>query len=664
MNSFLRLIAISFTTLIFCFTLNTSMEGQIEKTIHKRFGTNQDIRGIESYFIETNIRDTVRAGFYEAVAFRQLENTSTIEKSTLKGNYKENLKSGLWLYSNEKYVANIDSLSGLKIHAHLNGERHHMRQYYSAGKPDSAWIYKKDIIQSDTIEKAAIEATANWRLRTFQFTDKHTERHKMATGSFTEDGFLDGEWQIVYDLNGVLLEEKRQYVNGYLIKYSLTEKATGFILEDETFVEVISLVESGKDTTLFENHTSISEVINPSQLHTINLSTSEDMDFQQADELIKETIRMFFSPRFLGKEKIPIHNSQYGKTRAFRNEWNENFMDYVNDLQENKIPALAKKLQELQSDKTINQHVNEMPEIRSYLQDLNLALEMADYFKENLQYTLSTEYGFKSIRPVFRKFDWFRFKPLFDQVDKSPNGAKVFKDLSTKSIPDQIKTIYNQFEQIDKLQSNKAASLKKNIEQQKSLSVLIQEIYQTKAEIQDGEFGQINTTETSGLNTNIPAFHPDRFNTVMADALKVRFGTQQMNHMFEELEAVENMQTKQVIARSIKEFQIEILEIQQKEVTAITNILQNIDKAYQNPKGKRVNKILYESGSEVYNNYLDRLNLEQDYSNFKSTYADLNTFVKKIMVLGTNDPKVIKELEKKIKQETNLSLIESTIINQ
>jgi len=656
MNTVCRILATPLTLLLILLCAINVVPAQIEKNIYKKFGAKEGIAGEESYFIQTNIRDTIRAGFYDMKAFQHVAESNKIKKSTLKGNYKENKKIGKWGYTFDNYEVTFDSLQNLSVYTHLNGERYRMNQWYKEGSPDSTWTYRKEIIQKDTVQRVVIEATTNWKSGLFQYLDKHTDRHISVEGYFNKEGYLDGEWVMIYDFGGTLLEEKRQYVSGTLIKYSLSEKSTGFALEDEVFQEIVKLIETGKDTIEFEDYLFIKQNIPSNQLSTINLASSREMDFQYADKQIKDAIFAWFDPQFLGKKQTAIHSDQFGKTKAFRRSWKPIFVSNLDKIRSQKLPSIKAQIKTLAADKVLNTQVNDMPEIKQYLDYLENLASITNQLESTLTHLLSSEYAYRSVIDRYSKINTSEFESLYSSYkDIQKGNLKEWRTLDSKSTFEQIESITKQIEIAIADADRYAKDLKNTLEKQKSLSKLVSEIYEVKHEIQEGSWGTSKPIYGDKKEVTSSDFNPIQLIEEIKYYLKTQFGINQMNFMFEELESVENMQTKQVIARSIKDYQQEILTIKDQQLPSLLNIVQNLDSNYRNPKGKRIYSTFFESGIQIIEHDILKIKMMQDFSGLKSSLNDLKVFSEQLSMLSKSDPKKVKDLEKRLKKETNLT---------
>lgn len=142
---------------------------------------------------------------------------------TIEGNYKNNLKDGLWVY-NTKTVPGIRTVSDQKFSG-----------TYKDGYPDGTWTLNSTTKFVSGTEHAGksltgttitITGTATYKDKHlygyFKFENKQTGDNVQPVsvqGNFDENGYMDGKWVIKWakQMNGQIWEETREYKNGVLV---------------------------------------------------------------------------------------------------------------------------------------------------------------------------------------------------------------------------------------------------------------------------------------------------------------------------------------------------------------------------------------------------------------------------------------------------------------
>lgn len=158
---------------------------------------------------------------------------------TIEGNYKNDLKNGLWVY-NTKTVPGIRTVADQKFYGS-----------YKDGFPDGAWVLNSVTkfitgtqLQGNSLTGTSITITgiANYKNKhlfgDFQIENKQTGENTKpysAKGNFDENGLMDGKWTIKFtkQMNDAITEETRDYKNGILTHIRQLNSQTGETTNDD-----------------------------------------------------------------------------------------------------------------------------------------------------------------------------------------------------------------------------------------------------------------------------------------------------------------------------------------------------------------------------------------------------------------------------------------------
>jgi len=149
------------------------------------------------------------------------------------GNYKNNLKHGLWNISFNNY---IDSWRQCIIDANVSGN-------YNNGNLEGNWTLSRKIYNNYNKElwfeeSSTVTIKDGHLVGSFLYeidikrpsdTRKPMEGKNIIKGNFDGNGYIDGEWKVDYYENGILFSQTKIYKNGMLITVKNKNNSTGDI---------------------------------------------------------------------------------------------------------------------------------------------------------------------------------------------------------------------------------------------------------------------------------------------------------------------------------------------------------------------------------------------------------------------------------------------------
>ena len=192
---------------------------------------------------------------------------------TVVGNYKNGLKTGLWVY-NTKTIPGINTILDQK----LSG-------VYKEGYPDGIWTINSvtKFVTGTHLSGHSLTGTTISVTGTTSYKNKHlcglfrldnkqtgkTIQPYSVQGNFDENGFMDGKWIIRYAAkqNSAITEITRDYKNGVLT----------YIRELDTQTGATTNTDYSDKLKLFSNYDSIAEVFvsSDNKLFTIDTAIIE-----------------------------------------------------------------------------------------------------------------------------------------------------------------------------------------------------------------------------------------------------------------------------------------------------------------------------------------------------------------------------------------------------
>ena len=631
--------------------MTQDMEGQIEKTVVRSFGKNEGIKGVERYFIETNLRDTVRAGIYEIDAFRQSPGTNVVMQCKVRGQYQQNKKQGSWSYKFDQHQMMVDSLVDLKPHFHMNGMQISNRYQFQRDSGAGLWNFRRDSIHHDTVWATVRSGQIDWSNRQVQWQDKSLGRQSVVQGSIDEHGYLNGTWKAIYDYQGLRVEETRDYIMGFLVGYKLKELSSNMEVEHEQFDGVKELLEWWINSDpRFKDGAYAIDTVAMELKRTHAIVRSKDHDLHAMDSMMRSVHLDFFRPFVPGGKVFPVDHRAYFKTRQFKKKLSSAQMDSINLLHQSLTQDINGQLNKLRDHVLFKQHIDQhnvkdeyaaLDSIRAYVAYLNQKLiELQNEHFSQLRvddqyqpYVLSSrivveghgiEHQFKSYQGNVRD----ALVLLGNQIKE----LKSFIQIRQKAIQD-ISTSINDQKQLSQL----------DIELKQTISEFIQKTEIWRNAQGNSSNGLYNSTVTVG------AMWYEQYVQIGLDKSILQY------------EQESQKATKQRLAGNILQ-QIRTLDAQHLVLVALREAPLELDRKYTNSKQKRILKTVYEKGAVAWQAILLDMEYEQEISTFGIKLDRLKKLYDQLILISQDpEQKRAKEVEKALKKVTIANEIETVI---
>lgn len=653
-----KVVSVGLITVPLFFISSHSLDAQIERTLRKEFGKTAGVRGVEKVFIETNLRDTIYNGIYEITTFQQINAESRIVQSRLKGQYSQDEKNGPWSYLYEDYSMVVDSIVNRKPKLHLDGNIRSLKFYFNAGSPDSIWVAKMDSIRSDTLFKTNLVATVSWDTLSFSFIDKTIPRLKTVDGYITPEGFMNGTWKVEYDHEGLKFEETREYIQGFLIGYSVKELSSGILIEEEAFNDVFSLVELAMGDSTFAAPSNFEiDTFSIENINKYDLATSTQMNFNHADEWIQTAHKLMFHPYIPGGKKADIGGVDYFRTRMFKRVKTQQQLDSIDRLQSVNLPALRNSIQSLLEDRLLQANRSKSDSISLIFTRLEVLESQIDEMQIGLEAMKSDSFNVLSVRPIHHIYGFnTTLKTLNDEEEvwlyafSSPSKPR-------KSNIHFVTMYMEEAEALVVREQNKLADIKQRIMDLEMLVDL------------EGRIQQ----EVSGIRTiyeNLKGMTPAAGEEIigfeatgkLGAYMNAEFAHKQLDARLSQIETTNEVSIREDIGLSTLDY-ISSLKTQSEIYNQLSRKALSMDTLYSNQRGKRQYKHLYSKSEALWNIKLQDMMKEQDWETFQTKLSQANAFLQSLESIASEEPKDIKSLNRFARRADDLQEVEQLILS-
>jgi hypothetical protein len=155
------------------------------------------------------------------------EEAMRVSNVAIQGNFRRGIKRGRWEYEQSVYDVTLLGIKNLKVESHLDGEQFRIIGNYQDGRPHGVWQTQRNrIIESKPVGRSV---TSSLRFQngvaTGQYSfDREIDGHQVSVqGSFDNEGFMDGAWNLQYYHNKREIIENRKYIKGFLTEILVVE---------------------------------------------------------------------------------------------------------------------------------------------------------------------------------------------------------------------------------------------------------------------------------------------------------------------------------------------------------------------------------------------------------------------------------------------------------
>lgn len=189
-------------------------------------------------------KNPVRDGFFRFDHLEKDRSDPTIlHKFQVTGEYIQNQRSGTWIFEQETHRVELQDVVNFELVSSLTSDKRYVEANYTDGVKTGLWRFREEKFIDGKIQPKAEangilfsegKITKNIDYRAFEgdFT-------QLIRGEINDQGYLDGEWSMVYLEDGKLISEVRNYERGFLLGITKRNLKTGVRVNEVIFHETI-----------------------------------------------------------------------------------------------------------------------------------------------------------------------------------------------------------------------------------------------------------------------------------------------------------------------------------------------------------------------------------------------------------------------------------------
>jgi hypothetical protein len=168
---------------------------------------------------------------------------STFERREAVGRFQQNKKEGIWRYLNETHQVTIDDVVDFKVLSRLQSDQIKISANYKSGIPEGKWSIEENAYEGERIKRMSQSDAITFKNGDFigdlQYKTFIANQTQFLKGNLLEGGILHGEFALVYESDGKLVSEIRNFEKGFLLGIVRRDLNSGQVIEEVIFYNTI-----------------------------------------------------------------------------------------------------------------------------------------------------------------------------------------------------------------------------------------------------------------------------------------------------------------------------------------------------------------------------------------------------------------------------------------
>ncbi|WP_373522909.1 hypothetical protein [Aquiflexum sp.] len=174
---------------------------------------------------------------------RDIEDKAVFYKTQVEGNYEQDKKTGLWDYTDERHQIEFKDVVDFKLISELSSQQIKLKANYLQGNPHGKWTFEQNEFAEGKLSKKSQAEDLQFfdgDIRgKFQYKSFVSGKTHFIRGELVGNGYMNGEWTFVYEEEGILINEVRNYENGFLLGLVKRDLEKDDVIDEVVFYETI-----------------------------------------------------------------------------------------------------------------------------------------------------------------------------------------------------------------------------------------------------------------------------------------------------------------------------------------------------------------------------------------------------------------------------------------
>jgi hypothetical protein len=591
---------------------------------------------------------------------KDTEDGSVFYKTIANGTFLNNNRHGKWRFLEEKHQVALLDVTNFEVVADLDSKQTLIHGSYSNGVPNGIWNFTERVLKDKKLQlRSEVERMLfkdGYVQGQFQYKLFDNGRTFFVRGQLSDDGFMDGEWSLVYEIEEMLISEVRRYENGFLLGLVKRNLDTNEIIDEVVY------------------HGTIEKINNLKEKKNVEYIVSENRFGVRYNDGFRKRFKEYqvqlpgnaFIENFL-KQVLQFEKGEYINddgdliryplgTRRFAYPLSKQDRQRIEE-----IPGIFAELQKITNtyadmsalslNKSKSDSLTFVHEFFQFNKDKLAQFEnLIDVIRSGrIEYYDIRNYTQDGLEYI-RKSDTIRYTYLGDQREKAVLSRKVMESYEnflgdfSEYLTDELALVRELGEYVEGQLSE--------VQQQQSLEKLERTIVDRRTEVDSLYIG-----------------HEPIHNREAELLMRLRYNILQagIDSIIEQYGAAETYPERVSFSDQILE-NLDKMEAHFENVIRIYPALDKLDELYQeeffNPftyarYNQRVKERLYEFGGiRLYHYYLEQMKREQDYQAISDWIAKIERLHQRMLELRNADTR---KLERRLKPDSSVGRIESLL---
>ncbi|MCH7398461.1 hypothetical protein MM236_10695 [Belliella sp. DSM 107340] len=588
---------------------------------------------------------------------KDIDDDTRFLKTIIQGFYESDQKSGLWEYLDEKHEIELKDVVDFRVVSDLTSSQIKLKANYLNGVPNGKWVFEENVFSDGSLKKKAQAEEFlfnNGDIKgKFQFKSFSGNFTQFIRGELKDDGVMHGEWTMVYQEEGKLISEVRNYEDGFLLGLVKRDLNDDEVIDEVVFFETIARlkkVNAGQNEKFRIADQSFGILFNDGFLSNSNQYQSQESGNKFLSDFLVKILK--YDQSFVNQDDMlveyPIHTKKFvfELSRAQQKLIEElpSKFDQIQKINEDYKERNALKLNRQRSDSLssafaffefqfdkLNNSKELIEKIRSkdiQYYDLDQIVDEGIFFittEDEIHYTFQDEDKILVLDYEVMDFREDFFVALNDYL----NQVREYTLQTRNYVDGQLNRIKEDSDLI--LLEEEIQSLKENLDS----------LYSNV-----GELDEFSRTIISNVQTNILDDQFGRINERYAQAERYSTKKEEANRMLDLVEELGNQfEPLSNISRNW-----EILD---------EYYMEEFFNAFFNERyDRRFKERLFESGERLYEHYVNSIKNETNYVEIKSWTRKIEALIRRMSDLRNEDTR---SLERRLNRRSSIEKIESDL---
>ncbi|MFN3999067.1 hypothetical protein [Algoriphagus sp.] len=168
---------------------------------------------------------------------------NNFERKAVTGRFELNKKVGQWTYLDEHHQVTLDEVVDFKVISRLVSQQVKILANYQSGLPHGKWTIEENNFEEGKLKKAAQSDAIFFNqgnlVQDLQYKTFKGDNTEFFRAKLSEGGIIHGELTMVYESEGKLISEIRNYERGFLLGLVKRDIQNDELIEEVIFYDTI-----------------------------------------------------------------------------------------------------------------------------------------------------------------------------------------------------------------------------------------------------------------------------------------------------------------------------------------------------------------------------------------------------------------------------------------